>query len=80
MIFRSPRVLFHHGSYKDKFRKVVSWFSLRQDVSERFEKVGSPIYILKNTARENLNVLLWWSGIMAQIIMLIFFSFSRWAE
>jgi len=28
------RILFHHGSYKDKFRKKVSWFPLCQDVSD----------------------------------------------
>jgi len=32
------RVIFHQGSYNDKFRKVVSWFSLRQDVSETLLK------------------------------------------
>jgi len=32
------RILFHQGSCKDKFRKVVSWFSLRQDASEMLLK------------------------------------------
>jgi len=38
MVVRSLRVLFLQGSYKDKFRKVVSWFSLRQGVSETLLK------------------------------------------
>jgi len=32
------RIFFHRGSHKDKFRKMVSWFSLRQDVSETLLK------------------------------------------
>ena len=34
----SLRILFHQGSYKDKFRKVVSWFPLRQGASEMLLK------------------------------------------
>ena len=39
--FQTPsslRILSLQVSYKDKFRKVVSWFSLRQDVSETLLK------------------------------------------
>jgi len=51
----SLRILSHQGAYKDKFRKVVSWFSLRQDASETLlKKVGSPNYFLKKMARESL--------------------------
>jgi len=32
------RILFHQGSCKDKFRKVFSWFSSCQDVSETLLK------------------------------------------
>ena len=32
--------VFHQGSWKDKLRKVVSWFSLRQDASETHSKRG----------------------------------------
>jgi len=55
MVLRLLRVLFHQGPYKDKFRKKVSWFSLRQDVFETLlKKVGSPIYFLKKMVRESL--------------------------
>ena len=32
------RILFPQGSCKDKFRQVLSWFSLRQDASETLLK------------------------------------------
>ena len=81
-IFGELRILFHQGSYKDKFRRVVSWFCLRQDASEtHFKKVGSPIYFLKKIVRESLK--------NTRALMVernngsnykVFFSFSRWAE
>jgi len=42
------RILFHQGSHKDKFRKVVSWFSLRQDASETLLKKWGHRSIKKN--------------------------------
>jgi len=69
------RILFHQGSYKDKRRKVVSWFSLRQDVSETLLKKWGHRYIVwKKWSGEvkKIHVLLWWSGIMAQIISFFF--------
>ena len=38
-------ILFHQGSYKDKSRKVVSWFFLRQNVSETLLKKWGHRYI-----------------------------------
>jgi len=39
------RILVHQGSYKDECRKVVSWFSLRQDASEKLLKKWGHRYI-----------------------------------
>jgi len=48
LLSNALRILFHQGSYKDKFRKVVAWFSLRQDMSETHLKKWGHRSIKKN--------------------------------
>jgi len=75
------RILFHQGSCKDKFKKVVSWFSLRQDASETLLKKWGhrSIFWKKRSGKVwKIHVLLWRSGIMAQIIRVFsFFEVGR---
>ena len=70
------RILFLQGLCKYKFRKVVSWFSLRQDASETLLKKWGhrSIFVKKKWSGKvkKIHLLLWWSGIMAQIIRFFF--------
>ena len=76
------RILVHQGSYENKCRKVVSWFSLRQDVSETLLKCGvNDLFFEKKMVRESLKNT---RALMAErnydSNYKFFFSFSRKAE